>query len=176
MKSQLKSTNVAGHINTAINNAGIDMQLPKVDLSEATKDWEFKFDPGIVKLPAGIDNYISPLAKQGLSAIKLPSELGNIPLPTMPDLSSVSSKIDESLAGLGIDTQKLGIRSVNDILKEPDLSALKKVDFAQPVDLDNMPDLTKSLDGFDIGGLQSQIDGLMSTDPSLPDIDISQYF
>ncbi len=88
----------------------------------------------------------------------------------------MSSKVDEYLSGFGFDAEKLGIRSVSDILKEPDLSALKDVNWASPVTIDTIPDLTKSMDAFDINSVQSQIDQVTSKIPDVDSIDISKYF
>ncbi len=176
MMGQLKNYNVNGYISSALKDATSDLDLPKINVPDTVKGLKFNIDPSIVKLPAGVDTYMSPVLSGILSHVKLPAELGNIPLPTMPDLSSVSSKVDEYLSGFGLDTEKLGIRSVSDILKEPDLSALKDVNWASPVTIDTIPDLTKSMDAFDINSVQSQIDQVTSKIPDVDNIDISKYF
>lgn len=174
--NNFKSYDVEGQVNSALKLTGTNLQLPKVEMPEAAKNFKMNIDPSVIKLPAGVDSYISPLASGILSNLKLPSELGNIPLPTMPDLSSVTSKVDEYLSGFGFSTEKLGIRSVSDILKEPDISSLKNVEWASPVTIDNIPDLTKSMDAFDIDSLQSQINGITGQMPEMDNIDLSKYF
>ena len=175
-KSQFKSYDVEGQINSALSVAGSDLNIPKPKMPEAMKNMKLNIDPSVVKLPAGVDSYISPFASKLISNMKLPSEINGVQIPQMPDLSSVSLKVDEYLSGFGLDTNKLGIRSVNDILKEPDLSSLKSVQFESPIDLNNMPDLTKSLDSFDMGGLQGQINELTNGIPGMDKLDLSQYF
>lgn len=174
--NRIKNYDVAGKATKQLDTLNID--LPDLGIAEATKDWKLDIDPSVVKLPAGVSSYISPLAKQFAAGtgLKLPSEINGVKLPEMPDLSSVTSKVDEFISGMGIDTEKLGIRSVSDILAEPDLSALKSVEFSQPVDLNNMPDLTTVMDGFELGGLQSDIDSLTSGVKGMGNFDISQYF
>jgi hypothetical protein len=121
---------------------------------------------------------MSPLSSfaASLTGVKLPSEIGGVPLPTLPDLSSMTSKVDEQLASLGISTKDLGIRDVSDILKEPNIDSLKNVQFESPVDLNNMPDITKSLDGFQIGGVQGELDQMTKDVPGMDKIDLSKYF
>lgn len=172
--ARFKNYDVAGKMNSALDSFGIEM--PKLSMPEAAKEMKLDLDPSVIKMPAGVDNYISPIAAKLTSGVKLPSELGGIPLPQMPDLSSVSSEVDGYLSGMGLDTNKLGIRSVSDILKEPDLSSLKQVQFESPVDLDNMPDITKSLDDFNMQETQSEIDKFTSQIPGAGSFDISKYF
>ena len=172
--SQLKGMNIENEINSRIKSANLDFELPKLEVPDSLKN--VKLDVSSFKLPAGVDSYISPVVSQLLSGIKLPSEIGGLSLPQLPDLSSVSSKVDDFLSGFGFDTNKLGIRDIEDILQEPDLSALKNVTFESPIDLNNMPDLTQSLDDFDLSGLQSEIDGMTSQIPEMDNIDISKYF
>ena len=142
--NQIKSYDISGKINSKIGSMGIDlsrMDVPKLN--------NMKFENNI-KLPAGVDSYISPIASTALSKVSLPAGLGSIPIPQMPDLSSVSADVDNFVSGMGINTKDLGIRSVSDILKEPDLSALKSVQFESPVDVNNLPDLSHALDGFEL--------------------------
>lgn len=172
--SQIKGMNVENEINSRLKSANIDFQLPDLEVPDSIKN--FKLDVSSFKLPAGVDSYISPVVSQLLSGIKLPSEIGGLSLPQLPDLSSISSKVDDYLSGLGLDTSKLGIGDVSDILKEPDLSVLNNISFESPIDLNNMPELTTSLDDFDLSGLQSEIDGMTSQIPEMDSIDISKYF
>ena len=171
--NQVKSMDVMGQLNSGLSSVGID--VPKLNMPDGVKNFKPSFNTDVIKLPAGVESYISPLASGLLSNAKLPSEFGGIQLPQLPDLSSVSSDINGYLSGIGLDTNQLGIRNIDDILKEPDLSSLKDVQFESPVDLDNMPDLTKSLDDFDMSGLQSQIDEITNQFPGV-NIDISKYF
>lgn len=145
---QIKSYDISSKVNSQLSSVGV--KVPNIGLSDSVKNLKFDIDPSILKLPAGVENYISPIANGVLSNVKVPEELGKlgIPLPEMPDLSSVTSDVDKFMSGMGIDTNKLGIRSVSDILKEPDLSALKQVQFESTVDLNNMPDLSHALDDF----------------------------
>lgn len=176
--NQIKNSVSVDKINSQLSAAGSSLQIPKVDMPESVKNVKLNIDPSILQLPAGIDNYISPLASAAINAsgFKLPSEINGVKLPQMPDLSSVSSEVDNVLSGIGLDTNKLGIRSVDDILETPDLSALKSVDFASPVDLNNMPDLTKVMDGVNIDGIQGEINNLTKDIPGMDSIDISKYF
>lgn len=170
----VKSYDYKGHINSALSMAGVDM--PKLEVPDAVKNWNFNIDPSIIKLPTGVDNYISPVASTLLSHVNLPSELGSIPLPSLPDYSSVTSQVEGYLSGMGFSTSALGIRSIEDILKEPDITSLKAVQFASPVDLNNMPDITTIMDDVDIGGIQSQIDNVTQDFPQVGNFDISKYF
>lgn len=142
--NQIKSYDISGKINSKIGSIGID--LSRLDVPKLNN---MQFENNI-KLPAGVDSYISPIASGALSKIPLPEGLGSIPLPEMPDLSSVSADIDNFVSGMGISTKDLGIRSVDDILKAPDLSSLKDVQWEYPVDVNNLPDLSHALDGFEI--------------------------
>lgn len=176
--NQIKNSVSMDKINSQLSAAGSGLQIPKVDMPESVKSMKLNIDPSILQLPAGIDSYISPLASVAINAsgFKLPSEINGVKLPQMPDLSSVSSEVNNGLSGLGLNTNALGIRSVDEILATPDLSALKNVDFASPVDLNNMPDLTTVMDSVDIDGIQGEIDNLTKDIPGMDSIDISKYF
>lgn len=175
--SQLKSYDVKGKINSALDMSGIDFQIPdKIDVPDSVKNFKPNFTVNELKLPAGIDSGLSPIAAKLASGIKLPSEVGGVPLPELPDLSSVTSEVNSFISGMGIDTNKLGIRSVDEILKTPDFSALKSVQSAAPPTITELPDLTSSMEDFNIGDVQSQIDDITGKMPSMESIDISQYF
>lgn len=176
--NQFKNSVSVDKINSQLSAAGSGLQIPKVDMPESVKNLKLNIDPSVLQLPAGIDSYISPLASAAISAsgLKLPSEINGVKLPQMPDLSSVSSEVNNALSGLGLDTNKLGIRSVDDILATPDLSSLKNVNFASPVDLNSMPDLTTAMDSVDIDGIQGEINNLTKDIPVMDSIDISKYF
>ena len=175
--NSLKNYDAVGKINSGLSTAGLDFEIPKkVELPETTKDWKLNIDPSVVKLPAGVDSYISPVLKKVGANVKLPSEIEGAPIPEMPDLSSVSAEVDNYLSGIGFDTNKLGIPSVSDILETPNLSALKKVEFEPLVDTNNMPDITSIMDDFDLSEAQQSIDTITSSLPSMKSIDISKYF
>ena len=172
--NQIKSVDMGSKLNSALGSMGLEM--PKLEMPEAAKNMKLDLDPSALKMPAGMDSYISPIASKLMSGVKLPSEIGGVPLPQMPDLSSVSSEVDGYLSGMGLDTNKLGIRSVGEILKAPNLSELKSVQFESPVDMNNLPDLTTSLDGFDMGETQSEIDKFTKQFSGIDNFDISKYF
>ena len=109
--------------------------------------------------------------------IKLPSGIGGFSLPQLPDLSSVASEVDSMLSGIGFNTDTLGIRNITDILNNPNLGEIKTNVYWQPlVDMDNIPDVTKSLDNFDISGVQNDINKLTSGMPDMESIDVSKFF
>lgn len=172
--NRIRSYDLNDHL-SGISDA---LKVPKIEMPNLENNMKLNIDPSAVKLPAGVTNYISPLTSKltEITNVKLPSEINGVSLPTLPDLSSVSSEVDNALSKFGFDTDKLGIRSVGDILKEPDLSSLKNVQFEQPVDLNNLPDITSSLDDFDMSDTQSQIDSLTNSIPGMESIDISKYF
>ena len=159
---------------TPLKSVGVD--IPKPQMPEAIKNWEPKFDTKVIKLPAGVNSYISPLAQGLLSNIKLPEGIGGLSLPQLPDLSSVTSKIEESMSSMGLDTSKIGMNSVEDILKEPDLSSLYSVPSTLTFDVNNMPDPNSIMSEFDISGTQAQINEMSSKVPGIESIDISKYF
>lgn len=172
--NQFKNVNVSDKVSSALDSAGISFKMP-----EKAKDMRINLDPSVLKLPGGVDNYISPLASAALSKVSIPSSIGgvNLPqLPSMPDLSSVTNQVENGLGKFGFDTDKLGIRGISDILAAPDLKSLKGVVNFTPVDLENMPDLTKSLDGFNVDSIQNEIDNLTGKFPGMEKLDISKYF
>lgn len=176
--NQIKNYDIGKDLKSAQSMVGLDnVQLPKFEMPEAAKQMKLDVDPSIMKLPAGVTNRISPVAMKAasLAGVKLPSEIGGVPLPQMPDLSSMSSKVEESLSGFGFDTGKLGIRSVSDILKEPDLSSLANVKFETPPKVD-MPDITSAFDSFSMDGIQSEIDSMTAGIPGVDSINVSKYF
>lgn len=176
--NSIKNYDISKDINSAKSMAGLDnIQMPKFQMPEAAKQLKLDIDPSIMKLPAGVTNRISPVAMQAasLAGVKLPSEIGGVSLPQMPDLSSMTSKVEESLSGIGFDTDKLGIRSISDILKEPDLSSLANVKFETPPKVD-IPDVTKAFDSFDMSGIQGDIDSMTEGIPGVDKIDVTKYF
>jgi hypothetical protein len=172
--NQIKNVDMGTKLNSALGSMGLEM--PKLDVPDVAKNMKLNIDPSAIKMPAGMDSYISPIASKLMSGVKLPSEIGGVPLPQMPDLSSVSSEVDGYLSGMGLDTNKLGIRSVGEILKTPNLSELKQVQFESPVDMNNLPDLTSSLDDFSLEGTQSEIDKFTNQFPGVDSFDVSKYF
>lgn len=174
--SQLKSYDVKGKVNSALDMSGINFSIPdSINVPDEIKNFKPNYDIKSLKLPAGIDSYISPVASQFLSGVKLPTEIGGVKLPELPDLSSVTSQVDGYLSGFGFDTKALGIRSVEDILKEPDLSSLKNVTFESIPEV-QMPDLTSSFNSLDVTGIQSDIDKITGSIPGMESFNISQYF
>ena len=169
--NQLKSFDVGGQVSSALNSMNIP--VPDVKIPD---DIKLDVDLSDIKRPAGATSYISPLASKALSGVKLPSSIGGISLPELPDLSSVTSEVESALGGIGFDTKALGIRDVKDILKTPDLASLSHVDFASPVDLNNMPDVDHIMDEVNVSDIQSQIDEITSSIPNAEGIDISKYF
>ena len=183
--NQLKSYDYKGKINQALDMSGIDLQIPDLEVPEQIKNFKPNFNTKDLKLPAGLGTYLSPIESTILNNVKLPAEIGGVKLPELPDLSSVTSKVDEYLSGMGFDTEKLGIRSVEDILKTPDLSALNGGSLANLTNITSLPDITNSFDmnsitsatdSFDMGSLQSQIDEMTKDMPGMESIDLSQYF
>ncbi len=175
--NQFKNYDINGKISKAVESAGIN--IPEVEMPEATKNIKLNIDPSVVKPPAGLTNRISPLVQKAasLTGVKLPSEIGGVELPTMPDLSSVTSKVDEGLSKLGFDTNALGIRSVDDILKNPDFSSLYSVPSISSTPSVDIPDVSDSIgDSIDMESLQSEIDKMYSDYPGMEKIDISKYF
>lgn len=172
--NQIREIDPIGKVNSELGSIGIE--VPKFEMPDAAKNMKLNLDPSIIKLPAGIDSYISPLASKAMEGVKLPSEFNGIPIPEMPDLSSVSSEVNNYMSGIGLDTDKLGIRNVGDILKEPDLSSLKSVQFESPVDLNNLPDLSTVMDDFDLSEAQKQINDITSKSSIIDNIDISKFF
>lgn len=175
--NQFKNVDVGGKISSAVNSSGIDFKMP--DVAGATKDWKLNVDTSTLKLPAGVSNYISPLASKAMEKVKLPTSISGLPipqLPTLPDLSSVTSQVEDALGSVNFNTEKLGIRSVSDILKAPDISSLYGGGTQSPVDLNNMPDLTKALEGFNVDEIQSSIDKVTGKFPGMEKLDISKYF
>lgn len=157
--NQIKSSVNPGKVTSEITNS-LGIEMPNV-----SSKLNVKFSDDAFKLPAGMDTYL-PAGLSGLTSnLKMPTEIAGIQLPELPDLSSVTSEVDTALTGIGFDTEKLGIRNIDDILKSPDLASLKNVQFETPVDLNNMPDLAHAMDGFDLSGAQSDLDSALSDVP-----------
>lgn len=174
--SQLKSYDIAGKVNSALDMSGINMKMPdKVELPDALKNFKPNFGVNDLKIPPMLSGGLSPIASKLMSGVKLPSEIGGVSLPELPDLSSVTSEINGFMSSIGIDTNKLGIRSVEDILKTPEI-AFDLNSVALTPTIPELPDFSSSLDGFDIGELQNQVDGITGKVPNMERIDISQYF
>lgn len=171
MTSQLKSYDVGSQLKKAADSAGISTP----DFSGITSN--LKLDKSITdfKMPAGATNYISPVMSKALSQVKLPSEVYGVPIPQLPDLSSAISGIESLFSGIGINFEGLGLRSISDILKTPDLASVAKVPTTS-IKLGDLPDVSKAFDSFDMSGLQSEIDSVTKDIPGMSDIDISKYF
>lgn len=188
--NSIKSYDVAGQVKDSLGSVGFS--LPKIEVPEKFKDLKSNVDLGridtsllftdatkSVKTFAGMDTFLSPVTSMLAKGIDIPTEIGGVKLPTLPtlpDLSSATDGINEIMSSMNIDTNKLGIRSVSDILKAPDLTSLADVEFDYPVDLNNMPDLTKSLGDFDVDGVKDSFNTIEGEIPDLDGFDISKYF
>lgn len=153
--------------------------LPKVEVPDALKGANLKFNTNAIKLPAGVDSYISPILSGFLSNVNFPTEVNGVPIPKLPDFSSVSSDVSKHLSGIGFDTDKLGIRSIDEILQNPDISSLKSVQFESPIDPSKIPSLSDPMSGFDISSIQKEIDSVTTSLPDidgLESVDVSKYF
>lgn len=184
MTNQIKNIDISNQINSALGTTNItNFKMPNLDTSELTKGMKFDTKLSDVKLPGGMTNYLPPVVSKIFGEVKLPSEIGGVPLPQLPDLSSVTDEVESFLSGIGFNTNTLGIRSITDILKEPDLSSLKNVQFdtrsntdVNVSSLDDIPDISSLLNGFDVSGLQGDINQLTTEVPEMNDFDISKYF
>lgn len=177
--NQLNSINAAdiqGKAQAAIDSVGINAKVPELKVPEQIKSKVKLGDTTLnsLKLPAGVTNYIPKVAMDYLGDIRLPSEIGGIPLPKLPDLSSVTSEIQGLLSGVGIDTNKLGIRDVSSILKEPNLSSLKDVNVPTISADGTIEDAIKAMDGFSVPGLSGDIKEASNYIPELNDL--TKYF
>ncbi len=176
--NQIKSYDIGGALKNSLSSAGINVDMPKLNLDTTKIDGK-KIDLSKIQLPGGAENYISPITSKALSVVSVPSSINGVPipeLPKLPDLSSVSSQVDGYLLSHGLDTEKLGIRSVDDILETPDLASLKSVQWDSPATFDLL-DLDSAIDKFDMAEAQKKIDSLSSlTDGKLKNFDISKYF
>ncbi|MBO7452218.1 MAG: hypothetical protein J6U54_17970 [Clostridiales bacterium] len=172
----VKSAAISSAMNSNLASQGID----KVRSMVAGQAQVPKINVGDIKMPAGVDKYISPVADKVASHINIPTSFNGVSLPKipeLPDLSSVSSEVGSKLSSIGLDTDKLGIRSVDDILKNPDISALKASDLGHtPKVIDDFGDVTKAMDQFDINAVQDQINGMTSKFPGVEKMDLTKYF
>ena len=176
--NQIKSYDIGGTLKSGLSSAGLDVNMPKLNLDTTKIDGK-KIDLSKIRLPGGATNYISPILSKTVPEFSVPSSINGVPipeLPKLPDLSSVSSQVDGYLSTHGFDTEKLGIRSVDDILEVPDLASLKGVQWDDPATFE-IPDLDSALNNFDMEEAQKKIDNLSSlTDSQLENFDISKYF
>lgn len=157
---------------TVINKAmSSGFKAPKVDI---------KMDSGGLKLPYGLDSYISKPVKDVANKLNLsvPTEINGVKLPSMPDLTQVSGKVEGALSSMGLSTKLLGIRDINDILSNPDIVALKNVDFASPINLNNMPDVNTLMNKVDISVIENSVNKVPDIESILnkPSLDVSKFF
>lgn len=176
--SQIKSADVGSKIESAASSLGVNVKVP--DLGKPLENVNIKLDgPALneIKMPAGMTNYIPPAVTKLVGDVKLPSEIGNLKLPTLdslPELSSVSSELQGALSNVGINLKDLGIRDVDSILEEPNLSELSKVPTFSSFNPDNVKDIMESSKDIDISGIQADLANFSSAMNA--DIDISKYF
>ena len=176
--SQIKSADVGSKIESAASSLGVNVKVP--DLGKPLEGVNIKLDgPALneIKMPAGMTNYIPPAVTKLVGDVKLPSEIGNLKLPSMdslPELSSVSSELQGALSNVGINLKDLGIRDVDSILEEPNLVELSKVPTFSSYNPDNVKDIMESSKDIDISGIQADLANFSSAMSA--DIDISKYF
>lgn len=178
---ELKKLELGSSMKSYISDGMNSMGMPKLKVPDEVKNWKFDPDVNAIKLPAGVDTYISPIAAKAISGFEIPKELGGIPLPELPELpklSSVIPEVESFFSGLGFNANDLGIRDIETILQNPDLSSLKSVQFEVPVDINNMPDINSAFDEVDLSGIQNDIGSfgdLSSLGISASDFDINKY-
>lgn len=173
---QLNANEIASKVRTAIDERGIDpSKLQGIrELGapvEAMKSQIKLGDTALNQLnpPAGITNYIPKPVTDILGDVKLPTEIGGVPIPQLPDLSAATSSMENLVASFGIDTsifKDLGIRDIASILQEPNLSSIASVpDIPIPtVEIPEAADAFKDVDlsdlGMDLNSISGKIPGV----------------
>lgn len=173
---QLNANEIATKVRTAIDERGIDpSKLQGIrELGapvEAMKSQIKLGDTALNQLnpPAGITNYIPKPVTDILGDVKLPTEIGGVPIPQLPDLSAATSSMENLVASFGIDTsifKDLGIRDIASILQEPNLSSITSVpDISIPtVEIPEAADAFKDVDlsdlGMDLNSISGKIPGV----------------
>lgn len=165
-----------------------NFKLPDVNMPNVLENLGVKLDTGAeLKLPGGLEGYVSKPARDAISKIGLPTEINGVPLPGLPDYSSVAPQVENMFKSVGISTDKLGIRSVDEILKNTDLLKMEinVPAAARVINADNVPDINKMYDGFDVSFAQQAMTRAIDEIPNIPEninldsvksVDISKYW
>lgn len=146
--------------NLAKNYFTGNMKMPDLNLGSAA---------GAISLPFGLDAYIAKPVRDAASKlnIQMPSSINGVSLPSLPDFSSVSGEVEGMLSNMNFSPEKLGLRSVSEILANPDINAMKEVQWASPVNLNDMPDVNKLMDGIDLTNLGINVNSLDSIESTI---------
>lgn len=176
---QLNANEIASKVRTAIDERGIDpSKLQGIrELGapvEAMKSQIKLGDTALNQLnpPAGITNYIPKPVTDILGDVKLPTEIGGVPIPQLPDLSAATSSMENLVASFGIDTsifKDLEIRDIASILQEPNLSSITKVPDI-PIPTVEIPEAADAFKDVDLSGLGMDLNSISGKIPGVDDL------
>lgn len=176
---QIDTNGLANQARTAVSKAGVDVDKIKEFKAvgapvEAIKENIKLGDTTLnqLKLPAGVTSYLPKPVNDLLGGIRLPSEIGGVALPTLPDLSSATSAIENFASGIGFDTsifKNLGLRDISSILKEPDMASIVKMPTVE-IPTVEMPDVSSAYKDIDMSGLGADIESISQKFPEVNDL------
>lgn len=179
--NQVKSSVDMNAVTGTLNNVKSSMNIPDIQIPDNVKNMASNINQ--FKVPDA-NGYIQPVKNKLsglLSGVNLPSEVGGIKLPELPDMSSLTNMANSYLADTGIALkQGISFGDIKQAVTKSDFSNI--IDFKlpdMPIDMnsiDHVADGTiTSLDSFDLSQTQSEIDA-MTSQYNMESIDISQFF
>lgn len=169
-------------ISSTLNQAKSRIDIPELKIPDNVKDMTSKVKLDNLKVPDA-NQYIQPVKDKLsglLSGVSLPSEIGGIELPQLPDMSSVTSMANSQLEGTGLSLKEgLKFNDIKYAVTKGDITSILNFNIDMPIDVGSINSVSDStitsLDSFDMAETQREIDALTSQ-MEMESIDISQYF
>lgn len=169
-------------ITNALNQAKSRIDVPELKIPDNVKNMASKVKLDNLKVPDA-NQYIQPVKdKVGglLSGVSLPSEMGGVELPQLPDMSSVTSVANGYLKGTGFSLKEgINFKDIKYAVTKGDITSVLDFNIDMPIDMGSINHVSdgtiSSLDSFDMSETQREIDALTSQ-MDMESIDISAYF
>ena len=180
--AQIKSMNVDTAINSKLNSAGINFQIPNMEVPETLKNMEFKTDGLKVPDASKIVDPVKTRVTSAVSSINLPSEIGGFEIPKIPDMSEITTKANNYLKDTGFSLKSdISFDDIKKVVSKGDITSIINFDMMSqsPIDMHSIEAVGNgtitSLDSFDLSETQREMDEL-TKEFGIDSIDIYQYF
>lgn len=169
-------------VKNTLNQAKSRIDVPELKIPDNVKNMASKVKLENLKVPDA-NQYIQPVKDKVsglLSGVSLPSEIGGVELPKLPDMSSVTNLANGYLKDTGFSLKEgINFNDVKYAVTKGDITSLLDFNIDIPIDMGSINAVSDgtitSLDSFDMSETQREIDALTSQ-MDMESIDISAYF
>lgn len=168
---QISASDVTNKVKSAIDESGVNaiknnVKFGDKTLNDITSKANMKVPEGLT-VDANMKNYIPKPVTDILGNVRLPSEIGGVAIPALPDLSAATSAIENFASGIGIDTsifKDAGLGDISSMLKEPNMTSLYAT-VRIPTPTVEMPDAESVFQDLNLSGLSSDLGSISEIFP-----------